>query len=321
MGTRFVQGLIAAFVLALLQLIIRAQADDKIWRIGHLSARPGPYEYSEIFVQRLKELGYVEGRSLAIEYRWAAGRNERLPELASELVRAKVDLIVTVGTPPTLAAKQATQTIPIVFSLSHPVEKGIVASLAHPGGNITGVEEPIYETKALELLKQAAPGVSRVEYLHDPTTGASVHFASDQDQVRALGITLEPVPLREPGETEAVFAALPADANGLMLAGSAINVLARHRICALAVQRHLPTAGNDLAFARAGCLLSYGVDDADVARRRADYVDRILKGARPADLPVELPTKFDLVINLKTAKELGLTIPLSLFARAEEVIE
>jgi putative ABC transport system substrate-binding protein len=313
--------LIAAFVFALLLPIVRANADDKIWRIGHLSARPGPYESSQIFIQRLKELGYVEGRSLIVEYRWAAGRNDRLAELASDLVRAKVDLIVTVGTPPTFAAKQATQTIPIVFSLSHPVEKGIVASLAHPGGNITGVEEPIYETKALELLKQVAPGVSGVEYLHDPATGASAHFASDQDQARTLGITLQPIPLREPGETEAVFAALPADATGLLLASSAINVLARDRICSLATQRRLPTAGNDLAFARAGCLLSYGVDDADIARRRADYVDRILKDARPADLPVELPTKFALVINLKTAKELGLAVPLSLLARADEVIE
>ena len=241
------------------------------------------------------------------------GKNERLAALAADLVRARLDLIVTVGTPCTLAAKQATRTIPIVFSLSHPV--------ARPGGNLTGVEEPIYETKALELLKQAAPEVTRVEYLHDPATGARIHFASDQDEAHALGIILEPVPLREPDETERVFAALPADANGLLLASSAINGLARHRICALAMQRHLPTAGNDLGFDRAGCLLSYGVDDADVARRRADYVDRVLKGAQPANLPVELPTKFDLVINLKTAKVLGLSMPQSILARADEVIE
>jgi putative tryptophan/tyrosine transport system substrate-binding protein len=160
-----------------------------------------------------------------------------------------------------------------------------------------------------------------VEYLHDPATGARIHLASDQDEAHALGIILEPVPLREPDETERVFAALPADANGLLLASSAINGLARHRICALAMQRHLPTAGNDLGFDRAGCLLSYGVDDADVARRRADYVDRVLKGAQPANLPVELPTKFDLVINLKTAKVLGLSMPQSILARADEVIE
>lgn len=321
MKIRFVHLVITAIGLALLPPLARAQPANPIPRIGYLSARVGTDEVSQSFVERLRELGYVEGRDLIIEYRWAAGKNERLVELAADLVRANLDLIVTVGTPCTLAAKQATQTIPIVFSLSHPVEKGIVASLSRPGGNLTGVEEPIYETKALELLKQAAPEITRVEYLYDPATGARVHFASDQDEARALGIILEPVPLREPGETERVFAALPADANGLLLASSAINVLARDRICTLAIQHRLPAAGNDLTFAKAGCLLSYGVDDADVARRRADYVDRILKGAQPADLPVELPTKFDLVLNLKTVKALGLAIPQSILARADEVIE
>jgi putative tryptophan/tyrosine transport system substrate-binding protein len=321
MTVRTVHRLIAAFALACLPFVADAEPADKIPRIGYLSARAGPDEYSQFFARRLRELGYVERGNLVIEYRWAAGRNERLAELAADLVRANVDLIVTVGTPSTLAAKQATGTIPIVFDLSHPVEKGIVASLARPGGNITGVAQPVYEVKALQMLKEAAPQVSWVAFFYDPATGAGFHLASDRDQARTLGVTLEPVALRAPGETDGVFAALPEDVNGLLLANSTINALARDRICALAAERRLPAAGNDPAFARAGCLLSYGVGDADLARRLAGYVDRILKGAQPADFPVEQPTKFDLIINLKTAKELGLTIPWWLLARTEEVIE
>jgi putative tryptophan/tyrosine transport system substrate-binding protein len=273
------------------------------------------------FVQGLRELGYVEGRNLVIESRWAAGRNERFPELAADLVRAKVDLIVTGGTPATLAAKQATRTIPIVFSAGDPIGKGIIGSLAYPGGNLTGFALISQQLKPLELLKEAAPGVSQVAYLYDPATFVGGGVVSTITDAEKLHVTLGAVALREPGEIDGLFIALPAGTNGLLIENSAVNYLARDRICALAAQRRLPAASNDLRFAHGGCLLSYGEDIADINRRKAGYVDRILKGAQPADLPVEQPTKFDLVINLKTAKELGLTIPWSLLMRAEEVIE
>jgi putative ABC transport system substrate-binding protein len=247
-----------------------------------------------------------------------------LPELAAGLVNANVVLIVTGGTPATLAAKQATQTIPIVFTMSAPVEKGIIASLAHPGGNLTGIALISQTIKSLELLKDAVPGVSHVALLYDPSTyprGMEPYLISNRHQAEALNITLEPVSLHEPGETDQVFMALPADMNGLLLQNSNINLVARDRICELATQRRLPTAGNDLLFASSGCLLSYGEDLADITRRTADYVDRILRGSQPADLPAEQPTKFDLIINLKTAQELGLTLPWSLLMRADEVIE
>jgi putative ABC transport system substrate-binding protein len=312
-----------ALTFAVLPVMVSAQPASKIWRIGYLWGGSNPAVSAQLqgFVQRVHELGYVEGQNLVTEYRGAAGRNERLPELAADLVRANVALIVAQGTPAALAAKEATRTIPIVFSGSHPVEKGIVASLARPGGNITGIAIPVHEVKALEMLKLAAPEVSRVPYLYDPATLQDIFLTSDREQARALGITLEPVSLRAPEETDRVLAALPREANGLLLDTSQPTFLARDRICALATQRRLPSAGTDRDFVSAGCLLGYGVDFGWVGRRRADYVDRILKGAQPADLPVEQPTKFDLVINLKTAKELGLTIPWSLLMRAEEVIE
>jgi putative ABC transport system substrate-binding protein len=182
------------------------------------------------------------------------------------------------------------------------------------------------DSKALDPLKEAAPGISQVAYLYEPASfvgafGGGARLRWHQDQARMLDITLEPVPLDEPGETDRVFAALPAGINGVLLENSPANFLARERICALATQRRLPSAGTDLSFASAGCLISYAEDAAEGVRRRVAYVDRILKGTPPADLPVEQPTKFDLIINLKTANQLGLTIPLSLFARADEVIE
>jgi putative ABC transport system substrate-binding protein len=323
MTVRSAHRLVAAFALAVLPLSGGAQPADKIPRIGYLWGGSNPTVSAQVhgFVQRIGELGYVEGQNLFIEYRGAEGRNERLPELAADLLRANVVLIVAQGTPAAVAAKEATQTIPIVFSGSHPVEKGIVASLARPGGNITGIAIPVHEVKALEMLKQAAPEVSRVPYFFDPATLQDIFLISDREQARALGIMLEPVALRAPDETDRVFAALPGEANGLLLDTSQPTFLARDRICALAAQRRMPSAGTDRDFVSAGCLLSYGVDFGWIGRRRADYVDRILKGAQPADLPVEQPTKFDLVINLKTAKELGLTIPGSLLMRADEVIE
>jgi len=326
MNTRLVSRIVAAFALALLASMTGAQPADKISHIGFLSIMAGPTKGTRIFVRALGELGYVEGENLIIEYRWAAGKNGLLPELAADLVRTKVDLIVTGGTPATLAAKQATPTIPIVFAIANPVEKGIVASLARPGGNLTGLGLVSDQLKPLEFLKEAAPEVSRVVYLYDPATspggiGSEDWLKTNRDRVKPLRVELEAVALHEPGETDSVFSALPARTNGLLIENSNINYIAGDRICALAIQHHLPTATNDHRLTDSGCLLSYGEDNDDMGRRRAGYVDRILRGARPADLPVEQPTKFDLIINLKTAKQLGLTIPWSLLALAEEVIE
>jgi putative ABC transport system substrate-binding protein len=311
---------------ALLLLMGGAEAAGKIWRIGYLTPAEGPSKLTQAFLRRLQELGYVEGHNLVIEYRWAGGKNERLPDLAAELVRANVDVIVSGGTPATLAAKNATSTIPIVFSLAHPVNKGIIASLAHPGGNLTGIGLVSDHMKPLELLKEAAPAISQVAFLFDPATiphliGSEEWVLANQAQAQTLSIRLEPVALREAADTDRVFTTLPANTNGLLLENSAINSFAQDRICELARQHRLPAAGNDLGFARSGCLLSYAEDESSVYRRKAEYVDRILKGARPMDLPVEQPTEFDLIINLKTASELGLTIPWPLLARAEEVIE
>jgi putative ABC transport system substrate-binding protein len=313
-------------MLALLPVVASAQPANKIPHIGVLSIAAGPTEQIQSLLRGLRELGYVEGKNIIIDYRWADGRDERLPELAAELVRANVDLIVTGATPATLAAKQATPTIPIVFSMANPVEKGIVASLARPGGNLTGLGLISETLKPLELLKQAAPEISRVAYLYDPATypgviGSEDWLTTNRAKARTLPVELEAIALREPGQADRVFTALPVGTNGLLLENSAINYIARDRICSLATQRHLPTAGNDLNFARGGCLLSYGEDAEDIARRKAEYVDRILKGAQPADLPVEQPTKFYLIINLKTAKELGLNIPITVLERADEVIE
>jgi putative ABC transport system substrate-binding protein len=326
MAARTMRQLLGVAVLALLLLMGGAEAADKIWRIGYLAATDGPNKLTQAFLRRLQELGYFEGHNLIVEYRWAAGKNDRFPDLAAELVHANVDIIVSSGTPATLAAKNATSIIPIVFSLAQPVNKGIIASLAHPEGNLTGIALVSDPLKPLELLKEAAPAISEVAFLFDPATMPHLIVGeewvlADQAQAQRLGIRLEPVALSEPADTDRVFTRLPATTNGLLLQNSAINSLAEDRICELARHRHLPSAGNDLGFAKSGCLLSYAEDASGVRRRKAEYVDRILKGARPMDLPVEQPTEFDLILNLKTASELGLTLPWPLLARAEEVIE
>jgi putative ABC transport system substrate-binding protein len=318
-------GIGLGFMLLAAPLAAEAQA-NRVWRIGFLSSASGPTDRSESFVQGLRDLGYVEGQNLIVGYRWAAGKNERLAELATELVGAGVDVIVTTGTPATLAAKQATRTLPIVFgSAALPVENGLVTSLARPGGNVTGIALVVHDVKTLDLLKETVSGIARVAYVYDPATLPGTHelarLALYQDQARALDITLEPIALLAPDETDRVFTALTGGTRGLLITSSSINILARDRICALATQRRLPAIATDRSFASAGCLMSYGENLPDLYRRAATYVDRILRGAKPADLPVEQPTKFELVINLKTAKALGLTIPQSLLLRADQVIE
>jgi putative ABC transport system substrate-binding protein len=307
-------------------LAARAEPVDRLRRIGWLSPGSGPGPTTRSFLQGMRERGYVEGQNLIIEYRWAAGNSERLAEFAADLLRAGSDLIVTVGTPATLAARQATSTIPIVFATAGaPVEKGLVNSLRAPGGNVTGLALITDDIKTLEILKEAAPGISRVAFIYDPGTlpdrFGETWLSRARARARALNLSLQPVILGNSDETDQVLAALPARIDALLIGNSAVNALARRRICSLAAQRKLPAVSTERAFADAGCLMSYGEDQLDMHRRAASYVDKIFRGAKPADLPVEQPTKFQLVINLKTAKALGLEVPATVLVRADEVIE
>jgi putative ABC transport system substrate-binding protein len=303
-----------------------AQRGERVWRIGWLSPASGPGRTTQSFLQGMQERGYVEGKNLNIEYRWSAGKNERLEQFAAELVGTRLDVIVTVGTPATLAAKLATSTIPIVFAAAGaPIEKGIVSSLGRPGGNVTGLALITDDIKSLEILKEIVPGISRAAFIYDPNTlpgrFGETWLSGARARSRRLKVDLRPVILSNPDDAGQVLAALPPTADALLIGNSTNNILMRGRICTLAAQRRLPTASNERAFADAGCLMSYGEDQRDMHQRAATYVDKIFKGAKPADLPVEQPTKFQLVINLKTAKALGLTIPDTVLVRADEVIE
>jgi putative ABC transport system substrate-binding protein len=306
-----------------------AQAPAKVPRIGFLLgvSPAGGAPYVEVFRQGLRELGYVEGQNIAIEYRWAEGKYERLPVLAAELVRLNVDVIVTSAAPVPQAAKQATSTIPIVFtSAADPVAAGLVASLARPGGNITGLAAMGTEVvgKHLELLKEVAPKVSRVAVLQsesNPLRSQTVRQA--EGAARALRIELHVLQVRNtPAEIDAAFAAMRSQrTGGVLVLRNSFFFAQRTQIVALAAKNRLPAVYGFREEAEAGGLMAYGASILDQWRRAAIYVDKILKGAKPADLPVEQPTKFELVINLKTAKALGLTIPPSLLQRADEVIQ
>ena len=303
-----------------------SQQAGQTWRIGWLSMGNDPGLFARTFVQAMRERGYIEGENLAIEYRWAAGKEERLEQLAADLVRKQVDLIVTSGSPATIAAKKATSTIPIVFSSAGaPVEKGLVKSLREPGGNVTGLALITDDIKALQILQEVRPDISRVAFVYDPATlpgeFGETWLRRARGRARTLKLDLRPIVLRNPEQVDDVFARLPAGADAMLIGNSAVNALARNQICKLALQRRLPTASIERAFVEAGCLLSYGEDQVEMVRRAATYVDKIFKGARAADLPVEQPTKFELFLNLKTAKALGLEVPPTVLARAEEVIE
>jgi putative ABC transport system substrate-binding protein len=299
-------------------------------RIGFLSTAslsdPFVARFLLAFRQGLRDLGYVEGQNIAIEFRWAEGQYDRLPGLAAELVRLKVNVIVA-GSPPAIqAAKQATETIPIVMgAVADPVAAAFVASLPRPGGNITGLSLMHSDLvgKQLELLKEVVPKVSRVALLGNP---ANPNYASlvrhGQDAARALDIRLQPLEARNSSEIDSAFAAITTErAGAVIVLADGVLVNNRTRIADHAVRRRLPTAFGLSEFAEAGGLLTYGPSLANVFRQAATYVDKILKGAKPADLPIEQSTKFELVINLKTAKALGLTIPPSLLQRADQVIE
>jgi len=307
-------------------LAAEAQQVGKVYRIGWLgSSSPASATHMSVFQnfhQGLRDLGYVEGRDFVIEYRFAEGQADRLPELAADLVRAHVDVIVTPSTPATLAAMQATKTIPIVSpTAGNLVATGIVKSLARPGGNVTGVTTQVETLKLYQLLKEAAPRVTRVVYLYDPASSRPRVAEQLTAEARAANVELQVVAMRDPNNIPQAFAEFPRGTNGLILDRSSRLLVKANEVCKLALQGKLPTVTRGRQHADAGCLMSYGENLDDMARRAATYVDKILKGAKPADLPVELPTKFELVINLKTAKALGLTIPQSLLGRADEVIQ
>ena len=309
-----------------------AQPADKVARIGYLALNlaAGDPRNREAFLQGLRDLGYVERRNLLIDYRDAGGKPERFPALAAELVALKVDVIVTAGgTAAALAAKQATTTLPIVFAaVGDPVAEGLVTSLGRPGGNVSGlsVTSPELIVKSLELLKQAVPGVSRVALLLKPD---SMPDRARKDRLEAaagaaktLGVRLQVVEARGPEDFDRAFSDMTrARAGALTVLGGAMLFTERRRLVDLAAKNRLPAVYPWREGVDAGGLMSYGPDIADLFRRAATYVDKILKGAKPGDLPVEQPTKFELVINLKTAKALGLTIPPSLLLRADQVIE
>jgi putative ABC transport system substrate-binding protein len=273
----------------------------------------------------LRDLGYIEGQTIAFEYRWLEGKSARLSALAAELVRLKVDVIVTQGESMTRPVKATTSTIPVVMATSgDPVGAGLIASLAHPGGNITGLSSisAYVSGKRLEILKEAVPKVSRVAMLYNPTiVSAVLEVKEAQAAAPTLRLTVQPLEARTPGDLVPAFEAISrARADALLVQGDPFTMTQRRPILDLAIKRRLPVISVFSDFADAGGLMSYGPDRLDMFRRAAVYVDKILKGAKPADLPVEQPTKFELVINLKAAKQIGLTIPPNVLARADRVI-
>jgi ABC-type uncharacterized transport system substrate-binding protein len=301
----------------------QAQQATKVPRIGYLTG--GDSSPNEAFVQGLHDLGYFEGKNIVIEVRNADGTMDRLSNLAAELVRLKVDVIVAVGGQATLPAKYATSTIPIVFTLvSDPVGAGLVTSLARPGGNLTGLSSVSTDLsgKRLELLKETIPKVSRVAVLYDPTDRSKIAEVKEiKSDARSLGVQLQALEVRRLDEFENAFkTASRAKAGAILVLPTSILNSNRKRIADLATKNRLPTMLATSQHMDAGALMSYGPDYADLYRRAAVYVDKILKGAKPADLPVEQPKKFEFVINLKTAKQIGLTIPPNVLARADRVI-
>jgi putative ABC transport system substrate-binding protein len=310
-------------------LAAQGQQAGKVYRIGVLvgGSRPDSVQVREAFRQGLLDLGYVEGRNVIIEYRFADGRLDRFPQFATELVRVKVDVIFAPGTAAAQASMKSTATIPIVIATAgNPVGDRLIGSLARPGGNVTGLTMlagPELGGKYLELLKESAPSVSRVAVLWNPLTPPETGLLKEAETAaRVLGLEVQPVSMRRPEEIEGAFTAMSrARADGLIVMPDALFLHLRVRIADLAGKARLPAMYGFRENVEAGGLMSYGASLPDLFRRAAGYVVRILKGAKPADLPIEQPTKFELVINLKTAKALGLTIPQSVLLRADEVIQ
>jgi len=308
-------------------LFARAQQAAKVYRIGFLWDGPAVFpDAIEAFRQGLRDLGYVEGRNIAVEYRWAEGKPERMHEFAEELVRLRVDIIVAPSSIYTEAAKRATSTIPIIF-MSHadPLGTGHVTSLSRPGGHITGLSLMMAETsvKGLELLKEAVPGLARVAVIFDPATPSHrPTLEAVEAALPLLALQVHPVMVRAANEYDSAFLTIVGGRpDAVLVLSTPLFIAGAQRLAELALTHKLPSLFGPRHHVEAGGLMSYSPNRPDNWRRAAVYVDKILKGAKPADLPVEQPTKFELVINLKTARALGLTVPQSLLARADEVIE
>jgi putative ABC transport system substrate-binding protein len=305
----------------------RAQQASKLPTVGFLgsgtASNQGPW--AAVFAQRLRELGWTEGRTIHIEYRWAESRRERLAEIAKEFVERKVDVILAVGTEAALAAKQATTIIPIVFPVAgDPIADQLVASLARPGGNVTGLSNQASDlaAKRLEILREILPALRRVAVMSNADSpNAATESAELRAAIASLDLEVVPVPVRRAQEIMAAFETLKRRADALYVVGDPLMNTNRLRINTLALAAHVPTMFVQRDYVAAAGLISYGPNYLDLNRRAAEFVDKILRGTKPADIPVEQPTKFDLVINLVTAKALGIEIPSTLLARADEVIE
>jgi ABC-type uncharacterized transport system substrate-binding protein len=323
-----VSSLLIAVVLLAVAVIADAQQQAKVPKIGWLlSGSPSPpFSEREVFLRGLREFGYVEGKNIAIEFRHADTKLDQLPALADELVRLKIDVILTVATPAALAAKNATSTIPIVFlGVSDPVAAGLVDSLARPGGNITGFTNiaPVLAGKRLELLKETVPKLSRVAVLWDPKdSGSTQQWKESQLPARELGLQLHSMGVSGADKYEDAFKeATKARSAALAVTSNSLAISNRKLVADLATKNRLPAIYPRGDFVDSGGLMSYGGDQAEPYKRAAVFVDKILKGTKSADLPVEQPTKFELLINFKTAKALGLTIPPVVMMRAEKVIK
>lgn len=322
----FVAGFPIALIVA--PRLVEAQQTAKVARIGYLSPStpPAVAPNLEAFVQGLRERGHVDGKTFVLELRYAEARPERLPELARELVSLNVDVIVTATDVAVAAVKRATSMIPIVMAnSSDPVGTGFVASLARPGGNVTGLSMISLEItgKRLELLKEALPGLARVAFLWNPDVrGDTLQYQEAERVARTLGLSLQSLEVRRAEDLDRAFSAITKQRGALTVAGpSPVTFSNRAKIAGIAQKSRLPSIYGGREFVDAGGLMSYGPSDPDLFRRAAGYVDKILKGAKPADLPVELPTTFELVINLRTARALGLTIPQAVLARADHLID
>jgi putative ABC transport system substrate-binding protein len=328
MDRRAFIGSLAGSLLAA-PLAVQAQQSGRVYRIVYLGNSSPTLEADlvDAFRQGLRNLNYVEGQNVVIEYRWAEGRNDRFPALVAEAVRLKVDIILTSGTPATLAAKEGTRTIPIVIAaMGDPIGAGVVPSLARPGGNITGLASmsPEIDGKRLELLKELVPGVSRIAVLWNPTNpNNAARIMHIQAAAKTLRLTLEPlVGAGDRQDLDKGFAAIVAGrADALVVESDRALLAHRVQIVDFATRRRLPALYAYREFVQAGGLVSYAPSYTAMFRRAAKYVDKILTGAKPGDLPVEQPTEFELVLNLKTARALGLTIPQALLLRADQVIE
>jgi putative tryptophan/tyrosine transport system substrate-binding protein len=321
----------AGLCVAVWPAVTRAQQGDRIWRIGVLiSADENDPLFKprlSAFTQALVDLGWIDGRNVRVDVRWAGADIDRIRALAQELVGLQPDIILTSSTPPTVALQRETRTIPIVFVIvTDPVASGLVARLDRPSGNITGFAayEPSLVGKWLELLSEIAPGLKRAAIMFNPDTApyASAYMPSIEAAARSLKVALIIAPIHSDVEIEAAITALGREpGGGLVLLPDAFTSTHRTPVVLAAARNNLPAVYSASVFARDGGLLSYGVDGVDIWRRAATYADRILRGAKPVELPVQVPTKFEMVVNLKTAKALGLTVPQSILLRADEVIE